>query len=149
MEIHRVIDVMTRLKIHHIAERGTPQCANAQRGGISQRSVERILAETVPTRENVEPASQQPPTEGRRRDGDGIRKRVEELAEGGVELNETDLQSLADRRGLSGDTVNRALDERSTRPDAWLRTLATSRFGLVDDGVSRILGEAAKVTRAA
>lgn len=43
--IHQVIDVMTRLKTHHIAKGGTDQAAIAERCGISQRS---ILAEAVP-----------------------------------------------------------------------------------------------------
>lgn len=78
-----------------------------------------------------------------------FRERVEDLAEGGVELNEADRQALADRSGLGRDTVDRALDEWSTRPDAWLRTLATGRFRLVDEGASRLLAEAAKITRGA
>jgi transposase len=48
-----VIDVMTRLKIHNMAEGGTPQASIAKLCGTSLRSVERILAETPPTRDEV------------------------------------------------------------------------------------------------
>lgn len=44
---------MTRLKVHHMAEGGTPQAAIAAKCGISVRTVERVLAEPEPTREEV------------------------------------------------------------------------------------------------
>jgi transposase len=40
---------MTRLKIHHLADGGTPQAAIAEKCRVSRRSVERILSEPVPT----------------------------------------------------------------------------------------------------
>jgi hypothetical protein len=48
-----VIDVMTRLKVHHMADGGTPQAVIAAKCGISLRSVERVLAEPEPTAEEV------------------------------------------------------------------------------------------------
>jgi transposase len=48
-----VIDVMTRLKVHHMSEGGVPQAVVAERCGVGLRSVERILAEAVPTLEEV------------------------------------------------------------------------------------------------
>lgn len=48
-----MLDVMTRLKIHHMAEGGTPQASIAERCGASIRSVQRILTEPVPTRAEV------------------------------------------------------------------------------------------------
>ena len=48
-----MIDVMTRLKIHNMAEGGTPQASIAELCGTSLRSVERILAEAAPTRDEV------------------------------------------------------------------------------------------------
>lgn len=48
-----MIDVMTRLKIHNMAEGGTPQASIAELCGPSLRSVERILAEPAPTRDEV------------------------------------------------------------------------------------------------
>jgi transposase len=44
-----VIDVMTRLKIHNMAEGGAPQATIALKCQVGLRSVERILAEPVPT----------------------------------------------------------------------------------------------------
>lgn len=48
-----MIDVMTRLKIHHMAQGRTPQADIADLCGVGLRSVERILTETAPTREEV------------------------------------------------------------------------------------------------
>jgi transposase len=49
-----VIDVMTRLKVHHLSEGGVKQAAIAEKVGISLRSVERILnEEEPPTRDEV------------------------------------------------------------------------------------------------
>lgn len=48
-----MIDIMTRLKIHNMAEGGTPQASIAEICGTSVRSVERILTEATPTREEV------------------------------------------------------------------------------------------------
>ena len=48
-----MIDVMTRLKIHNMAEGGTPQASIAALCGTSLRSVERILAEAAPRRDEV------------------------------------------------------------------------------------------------
>ena len=44
-----MIDLMTRLKVHHMAEGSVPQATIAERCGISQRSVERVLTEPPPT----------------------------------------------------------------------------------------------------
>lgn len=44
---------MTRLKVHHMADGGTPQAVIAAKCGISLRSVERVLAGPAPTREEV------------------------------------------------------------------------------------------------
>lgn len=44
-----MIDVMTRLKVHHMSEGGTPQAVIASKCSIGLRSVERILAEAEPT----------------------------------------------------------------------------------------------------
>jgi len=44
---------MTRLKVHHMAEGGTPQATIAEKCGIGLRSVERILTEEPPTLEEV------------------------------------------------------------------------------------------------
>lgn len=44
-----MIDIMTRLKVHHLADAGTPQAAIATTCGIGLRSVERIVGESVPT----------------------------------------------------------------------------------------------------
>lgn len=48
-----MIPVMTRLKVHHMAQGGTPQADIAALCGIGLRSVERILIEPEPTREDV------------------------------------------------------------------------------------------------
>lgn len=49
-----MIDVMTRLKVHHLSEGGAKQAAIAEKVGISLRSVERILnEEEPPTRDEV------------------------------------------------------------------------------------------------
>lgn len=48
-----MIDLMTRLKIHHMAEGGTPQADIAERCGVGLRSVERIVTEPVPTRAEI------------------------------------------------------------------------------------------------
>lgn len=48
-----MIDLMTRLKIHHMAEGGTPQAEIAARCGVGLRSVERIVTEPAPTREEI------------------------------------------------------------------------------------------------
>ncbi len=48
-----MIDVMTRLKVHHMAEGGAAQAVIAAKCGISLRSVERMLREPEPTREEV------------------------------------------------------------------------------------------------
>lgn len=44
---------MTRLKIHNMAAGGTPQASIAEICGASERSVQRIVAEAAPTREEV------------------------------------------------------------------------------------------------
>lgn len=44
-----MIDVMTRLKVHHMCEGGAKQAAIAEKCSISLRSVERILNEEAPT----------------------------------------------------------------------------------------------------
>lgn len=44
-----MIDVMTRLKIHHLAGGGSPQASIAEKCRVSLRSVERILSEPLPT----------------------------------------------------------------------------------------------------
>ena len=49
-----VIDVMTRLKIHHMSQGGTKQAAIAEKVGVSLRSVERILEKDAPTIEDVD-----------------------------------------------------------------------------------------------
>lgn len=48
-----MFDIMTRLKVHHMAEGGTPQAVIADKTGLSLRSVERVLAEPEPTRAEV------------------------------------------------------------------------------------------------
>jgi transposase len=48
-----VIDVMTRLKVHHMSEGGAKQAVIAEKSGISLRSVERVLGERPPTAEEV------------------------------------------------------------------------------------------------
>lgn len=48
-----MIDVMTRLKVHHLSEGGSSQAAIAETCGISLRSVERILTEAPPTAAEV------------------------------------------------------------------------------------------------
>lgn len=53
LETHTVIDVMTRLKTHHMALAGASYAAIAEDCAISVRSVERVLTEPVPTREEV------------------------------------------------------------------------------------------------
>lgn len=78
-----------------------------------------------------------------------FRERAEAFAENGIDLSEADRQALADRSGLSRDTVERALGEWSNRQDAWLQTLPTGHFRLVDDGASQLLAEAARLTRSA
>ena len=44
-----MIDIMTRLKIHNMAEGGAQQATIAEKCQVGLRSVERILAEPVPT----------------------------------------------------------------------------------------------------
>lgn len=48
-----MIDVMTRLKVHHMAEGNVPQADIAAHCGIGLRSVERILTEPAPTAAEV------------------------------------------------------------------------------------------------
>src|SRR5690606_34669363 len=48
-EARSVIDVMTRLKVHHMAEGGVPQALIASTCSIGLRSVERIVKEPAPT----------------------------------------------------------------------------------------------------
>lgn len=48
-----MIPVMTRLKIHHLAEGGVPQKAIAEKLGVGVRSVERILSEPAPTADDL------------------------------------------------------------------------------------------------
>ncbi len=48
-----MIDVMTRMKVHNMAEGGTSQAVIAEKCGIGVRSVERILTEEVPGVEEV------------------------------------------------------------------------------------------------
>ncbi len=44
-----MIDIMTRLKVHHLAAGGVPQCAIASKCSIGLRSVERIVKEPAPS----------------------------------------------------------------------------------------------------
>ncbi|MCK6502236.1 hypothetical protein L6R53_02335 [Myxococcota bacterium] len=43
-----MIDVMSRLKIHHIPEGGTPQAAIAEKCRTNLRSVQRVLSDPEP-----------------------------------------------------------------------------------------------------
>ena len=56
-----MIDIMTRLKIHHMHEGGLPQATIAVACDVGLRSVERVLKEPPPTLDEV--------VEGRRRTG--------------------------------------------------------------------------------
>ena len=60
-EAQEVIDIMTRLKIHHMHEGGLPQATIAVACDVGLRSVERVLKEPPPTLDEV--------VEGRRRTG--------------------------------------------------------------------------------
>ena len=44
-----MIDVMTRLKVHHLKEAGLPHAAISDKCGVSLRSIERIVSEPKPT----------------------------------------------------------------------------------------------------
>jgi transposase len=52
-ETRAVIDVMSRLKVHNMAEAGVLQATIAETCGVGLRSVERILTEPVPTAADV------------------------------------------------------------------------------------------------
>jgi transposase len=49
LEVRTVIDIMTRLRVHHMAEAGALQSVIAQKCDISLRSVQRIAGEPTPT----------------------------------------------------------------------------------------------------
>lgn len=48
-----MINLRIRLKIHHLAEGGTPQADIAAQCGVGLRSAERIVTEPGPTREEL------------------------------------------------------------------------------------------------
>ena len=55
-----MIDIMTRIKIHHMAEGGRPQADIAARCGVGLRSVQRVLAEPIPGREELVTGERRP-----------------------------------------------------------------------------------------
>ena len=99
-----MIDIMTRLKIHHMCEGDTPQAVVAHKCAVGLRSVERVLKEPVPTQEEVATGRRQ----GGRRRGrppkadDDIREKVRQLLGEESAIMATEVLRRSRKWGYSG-----------------------------------------------
>ena len=99
-----MIPVMTRLKIHHMAEGGVRQADIAAKCGVSLRSVERVLTESEPTLNEVVAGAQA----GAKRVGrppkadDALARRVRELLEAEPKIMATEVLRRAHEWGYTG-----------------------------------------------
>lgn len=142
LETAQVFDVMTRLKVHHMAEGGTPQATIAAKCGISVRTVERVLAEPEPTREEVAENSRQ----GAKRPGrpavtsDALIERIRTLL-GEETIAATEVLRRARGWGFTGSRSTMAALVKELRPTP--RKEAIVRFeGLPGEYTQFDFGEA-------
>lgn len=109
---------MTRLKVHHMAEGGTPQAVIADKTGLSLRSVERVLAEPEPSRaevaDNVRHDRNGP---GRPRIvSDEVVSRIVELMKDEPKLPATEVFRRARLWGFTGSRSTMAVLVKELRP---------------------------------
>ena len=133
---------MTRLKVHHMAEGGTPQATIAAKCGISVRTVERVLAEAEPTREEIAVNSRQ----GAKRPGrpavtsDALIERIRTLL-GEETIAATEVLRRARGWGFTGSRSTMAALVKELRPTP--RKEAIIRFeGLPGEYTQFDFGEA-------
>ena len=109
---------MTRLKVHHMADGGTPQAVIAAKCGISLRSVERVLGEPEPTREEVaadERSDQRRP--GRPRIvRDALLERIRALVTAEPTIAATEVHRRARGWGYTGSRSTMAALVKALRP---------------------------------
>ena len=109
---------MTRLKVHHMAEGGTPQAVIAAKCGISLRSVERVLAEPEPSREEVAVDERA----GRKRPGrprmvpDSVLERIRVLVTDEPAIAATEVHRRARGWGYKGSRSTMAALVKELRP---------------------------------
>lgn len=113
-----MIPVMTRLKVHNMAEGRTPQADIAALCGVSQRSVERILTEPAPTREEVVADERVgAKRQGRRPKADAAMvERIRLLLETYPKLPATEVQRRAREWGYDGGRSQTAALVKKLRP---------------------------------
>lgn len=113
-----MIDVMTRLKVHHLAGAGTPQTAIATTCGIGLRSVERIVAEPEPTIAEVAAGTRlDAPRRGRPpKADDAILARVQKLLEDEPSIMATEVLRRARGWGYAGGRSAMAKLVKRLRP---------------------------------
>jgi len=109
---------MTRLKVHHMAEGGTPQAVIAAKCSISLRSVERVLTEPEPKREEVIANAR---TSGRRRGrptilGDALVERIRVLVGEESDIAATEVLRRARGWGYRGSRSTMAALVKELRP---------------------------------
>lgn len=114
-----MIDIMTRLKIHHMAEGGTPQEVIAAKCSVGVRSVQRVLQESEPTLEEVIAGERsdvlhrgRPP-----KADEGIRKKVEELLKQEPQIMATEVLRRSRAWGYTGQRSAMSVLVKQLRPE--------------------------------
>ena len=114
-----MIDIMTRLKIHHMSEGGTPQAEVATKCNVGMRSVQRVLGEPEPSLAEV--ASGVVCPGGRRRGrppkaDDEIHTKVEELLRSEPKIMATEVLRRSRAWGYAGSKSAMSVLVKRLRP---------------------------------
>lgn len=113
-----MIDVMTRLKIHHLREGGLAQSVIAERCGVSLRSVERVSSEARPTPAEVAADKRLTPVRpGRPSKADtGVRDKVLKLLEEEPKILATEVLRRSRAWGYQGSRSAMSALVKELRP---------------------------------
>ena len=109
---------MTRLKIHHMAEGAVPQAVIAERCGVGLRSVERIVGEPAPTRDEIVAGSREGASRrGRPPKADAeMVERIRLLLELEPKLSAIEVWNRAQKWGFQGGRSQMAALVKKLRP---------------------------------
>lgn len=107
-----MIDVMTRLKVHHLVEGGLPHSTIAEKLGIGLRSVERIASEDAPTPAEIV-SGKTAKKRGRPSKTARVEEQVRKLLEDQPEIKPIEVLRLARTWGYDGGRS--AMFEMATR----------------------------------
>lgn len=98
-----MIPVMTRLKVHHMAEGGVPHATIAEKAVISERSVGRIVSQPIPTEAELKAGYLFRKRPGRPSKAEPFRDKIEAVfSERGPDVPTTELLRLANTWGYPG-----------------------------------------------